>query len=86
MKLWFARHPSPVGEILLVGDDQGALRALDFADYEPRMRRLLQNHYRTFTLSPTEAPPDTAASLDAYFAGEMAALDCIWVQTGGTAF
>ena len=36
--------------MLLVTDDDGALRALDFDDYESRMHRLLRLHYRTYVI------------------------------------
>ena len=42
--LTLERMPSPVGEVLLVTDADGAVRALDFADYEARMLRLLARH------------------------------------------
>jgi O-6-methylguanine DNA methyltransferase len=79
-------YQSPVGEILLVTDNDGALRALDFADYESRMHQLLGNHYGKYELKSGSAPHDIARSLDAYFAGDFQALDSIRVATGGTPF
>ena len=38
------RVATPVGEVLLVTDGEGAVRALDFADYEARMTRRLGRH------------------------------------------
>ncbi len=80
------RIASPVGEVLLVVDDEGAVRALDFADYEARMLRLLQRHYGPVTLTPGRAPEAVRAALDAYFGGDARALDGLIVKTGGTAF
>ena len=40
------RVATPVGEVLLVTDADGAVRALDFADYEARMMRLLSRPHR----------------------------------------
>ena len=45
MRLMLNTYGSPLGDILLVSDNDGALRALDFADYEQRLRRLLRLHY-----------------------------------------
>ena len=46
------RAATPVGEVLLVTDGEGAARALDFADYEDRMTRLLARHILPNTLAP----------------------------------
>lgn len=80
------RIASPVGEVLLVVDGDGAVRALDFADYEARMLRLLQRHYGPVELTPGRAPEAVRAALDAYFGGDARALDGLPVQTGGTEF
>lgn len=82
------RAPSPIGTILLVFDREARLRALDFEDFEERMRRLLRLHYGAngFTLEPGSAPASIADPLRAYFAGDLKALDSIPVKTGGTDF
>lgn len=77
---------SPLGEILLVTDADGAVRALDFHDHEARMHRLLARHYPRFRLTDGAAPLVVRAALDAYFAGEVSALDQVEVRTGGTDF
>jgi methylated-DNA-[protein]-cysteine S-methyltransferase len=84
--LILSRLPSPLGEILLVTDAGGAVRALDFHDFEPRMLRLLGRHYAAFDLSPGEAPVAVREALEAWFGGDLAALDRIPVATGGTDF
>ena len=85
MTLTFSRYASPVGEILLVTEGD-ILRALDFADYEARMRTLLARHYGAVTLIDGDAPPAVTAALDAYFGGDSAALDALPVATGGSDF
>lgn len=80
------RIATPVGTVLLVTDDDGAVRALDFDDYEDRMRRLLTRHYGPVTLTPGRAPAAVRAAIDAYFAGDRRALDGVAVRTGGTEF
>ncbi len=86
MHLILSRYAAPVGDILLVTDSDGLLRALDFADYEERMRRLLARHYGRFELTEAAPPAGVAAALDRYFAGDLAALDAVPVATGGTDF
>jgi O-6-methylguanine DNA methyltransferase len=85
MQLQLDRFATPLGDLLLVFDDEG-LRALDFADFEPRMHRLLRLHYGAVTLINAPAPASITGPLTAYFAGDAAALDSIAVATGGTDF
>jgi methylated-DNA-[protein]-cysteine S-methyltransferase len=80
------RLPTPIGAALLVIDVEGALCALDWDDYEPRMRQLLRLQHGNAMLRNTRAPDDLRAALSAYFAGEIAALDAIKWRVAGTAF
>lgn len=85
--LGLSRLPSPVGEILLVTDDAGAVRALEFSDYEPRMRRLITRHWGAGArLRDKRAPRIVSEAVQAYFAGEAGALEALEVRTAGTAF
>ncbi|OYX55535.1 MAG: methylated-DNA--protein-cysteine methyltransferase [Brevundimonas subvibrioides] len=80
------RIATPVGEVLLVTDADGAVRALDFADYEPRMMRLLGRHAPDAELVAGLAPGAVRGAVEAYFAGDARALDGLKVRTGGTVF
>lgn len=83
--LQFDRITSPIGPILIVVDGE-QLCALDYEDYEQRMRTLLQRRYSSFSLVPTLNPHGISEQLKAYFAGNYSCLDTIPVSTGGTAF
>jgi methylated-DNA-[protein]-cysteine S-methyltransferase len=80
------RVATPVGEVLLVTDGAGAVRALDFADYEARMNRLLVRHAPGASLTAGAAPGPVRAAVERYFAGDVRALDGLTVTTGGTDF
>ncbi len=81
------RVATPVGEVLLVTDGEGAVRALDFSDYEARMMRLLRRHCGADpVLVGGRAPEGVRGAVEAYFSGETGALDGLAVKTGGTAF
>lgn len=84
MTLLLQRLSSPIGQILLVTDGE-AVRALDFHDYEMRMRRLLRRHYGTDELA-SGVTPGIAERVQAYFDGAIASLDDLPVRTGGTPF
>ena len=80
------RLTSPIGTMLLVTDDDGALRALDFEDYEARMKGLLRRHYGAVDLKSGRAPKAMRSALAAYFDGDFAALQTIAWRVAGTPF
>ncbi len=88
LTLLIDRIETPIGELLLVADEAGNLRALDWADYEPRMLRFLRLHYgkHGFRLQPARNPHGLRDAMERYFAGDIAAIDKLPVQTGGTPF
>ena len=86
MRLAINRLSTPIGTLLLVSDDDGRVRALDFDDYEARMLRLLKAHYGDPTFAPGPAPASARRALDAYFEGDLTAIDDVQVATGGTPF
>jgi O-6-methylguanine DNA methyltransferase len=86
MILQLDRRAFPLATLLIVTDEDGALRALDFQDCEPRMHRLLARHYGEVRLSEGQAPTTVTQALDAYFAGDLAAIDWLPTIAGGTDF
>lgn len=87
-ELGLARIASPLGSLLAVFDGSLRLRALDFEDHEPRLRRLLRVRCGAAARLPTPgaAPAALVESLAAFFRGELDALDALEVRTGGTDF
>uniref|UniRef100_Q01ZE6 Methylated-DNA--protein-cysteine methyltransferase n=1 Tax=Solibacter usitatus (strain Ellin6076) TaxID=234267 RepID=Q01ZE6_SOLUE len=88
LQLSIDRVETPIGELLLVADHDGSLRAVDWADYEARMLRLLGIHYRKngFRLQPARNPHGLRDAITSYFGGELAAIDDLPVRTAGTDF
>ena len=83
------RLATPIGALLIVSDQDGCLRAAEFHDFEDRLHRSLQLKRATvgaYTLREGRAAKDVRGQLQAYFAGELAAIDDINVTTGGTEF
>jgi methylated-DNA-[protein]-cysteine S-methyltransferase len=80
------RLPTPIGIALLVTDAEGALRALDWEDYEPRMRELLRLYYGAPVLKDARTPDDIRAALSRYFAGDLDRLSTIKWRVAGTLF
>jgi methylated-DNA-[protein]-cysteine S-methyltransferase len=88
--LYIDRMASPIGTLLLIHDPEGRIRALDFQDFDSRMRRLLRLHYgadgNDFTLEDRTLPSAIQCALRDYFAGDLTAIDAIPVATNGTPF
>lgn len=75
-----------MGRLWLVTDSQGALRALEFADLESRMRALLGRYYGNYDLQAGPAPAVLVQALQAYFEGQLSALEGVSVAMGGSEF
>ena len=79
---------TPIGDLMIVCDEEGRLRATDWTNYNERMQRLLARHYGVdaFTLMPAPKKSGPASAIAAYFEGDLHAIDSLQVNTGGTAF
>jgi methylated-DNA-[protein]-cysteine S-methyltransferase len=80
------RLQTPIGVALLVTDAEGALRALDWEDYESRMKELLRRQYGALILKDARAPDAIKTALSDYFKGDLASLDTIKWRVAGTPF
>ncbi len=83
-----SRMASPIGEMLLVTDERGRLRALDWYDHEERMQQLMHRQYGRgrVRLVGGATPAHIRKALDAYFAGQLDAIDSLEVEAAGTPF
>jgi methylated-DNA-[protein]-cysteine S-methyltransferase len=80
------RQQTPIGTALLVTDADGVLRALDWEDYEARMRDLLRLQYGAVVLKDARSPKQLTTALTGYFRGELDRLKAIDWRVGGTTF
>jgi methylated-DNA-[protein]-cysteine S-methyltransferase len=89
-QLFIDRLPSPSGTIVAVFDEDLRLRTLDWTDYEDRRHRLMERYYgpegQGYSIRQRALPNAIRDPLNAYFAGQLCALDGIAVYTGGTDF
>lgn len=88
LQLLTDRIHTPIGELLLVADQDGNLRAVDWTEHESRMRQLLQRHYgeNGIRLEPGRNPNGLTDAMSAYFGGELRVIDTLPVETAGTSF
>jgi methylated-DNA-[protein]-cysteine S-methyltransferase len=87
MRLRVERWDSPMCPLLMVTDDEGVLRAIEFSDHESRMDSLLRHYYgEDYTIEEGKTPAALKRALEAYFKGKLDALDELKTATGGTPF
>lgn len=86
--LLLERQTTPLGIMLLATDEQARLRILDWQDHEEDMRRLLRLQYphEAVILHETSRKSQAMLAMEAYFEGELGAIDALEVETGGTPF
>ncbi len=79
---------SPIGTFSIVCDERGSLRALEFEGFDARLRKLLRLHYGDLadTRHDGRAPRVVLDAIDAYFAGDLLAIEGVEVRTAGTDF
>jgi len=88
LRLFMDRMMTPLGDLILLSDESGNLRAVDWADHEQRMRRLLSLHYRAthVRMEPRRDAFGLTSALESYFNGDLECLRSLPVATGGTVF
>jgi methylated-DNA-[protein]-cysteine S-methyltransferase len=77
--------PSPLGVLLIVSDGE-RLCALDYADYEQRMLKLLRARYALAPLRNAKNPGGVSHLIRSYLAGDVSCIDAIPINTSGTPF
>lgn len=88
LRFFIDSTPTPTGVALLVCDEEGRLRALDWEGYEARMHRLLRLHYgeNGCVLETARDPAGRTSALQAYLRGDLSAIEALPVETAGTPF
>jgi methylated-DNA-[protein]-cysteine S-methyltransferase len=81
-KLLIDQLKTPLGKLAIVADEQGRLHAVGFTDGHSRMEQALQAgaHVRA------KDPAGLTTAFQAYFDGELAAIEGLPVVFGGTDF
>jgi methylated-DNA-[protein]-cysteine S-methyltransferase len=79
---------SPIGDLLIVTDSSGTVRGVDWLDHGERLRSILERPLasRGAVLVPGTAPAAVRCAIDAYFQGDVFALDALPVEADGSRF
>jgi methylated-DNA-[protein]-cysteine S-methyltransferase len=82
------RFDTPTGWMLIITDVEQRLRAAEWEDKAPRLERSLRLHYgeNGFQLHSLRTRSAARLALEAYFEGDLAAIEPIGTQTRGTDF
>ncbi|WP_447600392.1 methylated-DNA--[protein]-cysteine S-methyltransferase [Nitrospira sp. Nam80] len=88
LRMFIETLATPIGGLVVICDEGGRLRAIDWTNYDERMHRLLVRHFGedAYTLSPAPKRSRQTAAIAAYFDGDLHAVDSLPVGTAGTAF
>ena len=84
--LTIERYPSPIDGLWLAVDEAGVLRMLHFDRAEEDFLHSVGRSYATARIVRGRAPPPVRNNLDAYFAGDLAALGRIPTSAVGSDF
>jgi methylated-DNA-[protein]-cysteine S-methyltransferase len=88
LRLFIDRTDTPIGELVIVVDSEGNLRADYWIDHEAELHRLLHRHYGQggYKLESKRNPGGLTTALASYFEGDLRVIDSLPVKTGGTPF
>lgn len=88
LRLFTDRTRTPIGELILVADEEGGLRAVGWTGREARLARALGLAPGSLgaTLVKRRNPGGLTAALAAYFEGELGSIDGLRVSAPGTPF
>jgi methylated-DNA-[protein]-cysteine S-methyltransferase len=85
-RLLLDRMDTPVGEALIVTDEDGVLRGFDWYGKPERLRRLMKKYYPKTPVVDGPAPAATRKALTDYFAGDLHGIDGLAWRSAGTDF
>ncbi|HEY2859528.1 MAG TPA: methylated-DNA--[protein]-cysteine S-methyltransferase [Terracidiphilus sp.] len=88
LHLFLDHLPTPIGDMQIVADDDGNLRATLWTEKDRDLQSILARHYSPAHVhfTPARDPHGLTTIMARYFAGDLHAIDDIPVKTAGTEF
>ncbi|HEY7212008.1 MAG TPA: methylated-DNA--[protein]-cysteine S-methyltransferase [Bryobacteraceae bacterium] len=80
------RFTTPIGTLIVVADEAGKLRVIDWEEYEGRPERFLTRRGAQVAFEARPNPFGLTHALESYFTGDIQSIDKLPVAAGGTAF
>jgi methylated-DNA-[protein]-cysteine S-methyltransferase len=85
-RYFFEKIDSPVGELLMIADEAGLLRVLEFHDKSDRWRPLLARRFCDAEMIEKADAFGHASTMRRYFDGDIEAIEGLKVKAAGSAF
>jgi len=85
MRIVLSRYESPIGPLVLAAEGD-VLLALEFPDRSRKLRERMKSFNPGAEVDEGAASKKITSTLDAYFGGDVSAIDRLEVRTEGTAF
>lgn len=86
MKMLLSTLGTSLGELMVASDEAGTVRALDFVDHQARCHRYLREHFPALESVNATISDAIAQALNAYFEGDLDALNTLPIAPAGTEF
>ncbi len=87
MLLTLSHYDAGFAQLLIATTPAGEVAALDFSDFEARLRRLIARHHgAAATITAGPLPAAVAAALDRWFNGDLTALSALPLAQAGSPF
>jgi methylated-DNA-[protein]-cysteine S-methyltransferase len=88
LHLFFDQMKTPLGDLMLLSDEFGSLRAVKWIDQGDRMRLLLARQYRSteIAMESRRNPFGLTSALESYFSGDVESIQSLPVSPEGTLF
>jgi methylated-DNA-[protein]-cysteine S-methyltransferase len=87
LRFFIDKTPTPIGELTIVADGDGNLRAVEWSDDDAQTVAALRRRYGAhLTFEPRHDPSGLTTAINNYFAGDLRAIDRLPVKAVGTAF
>lgn len=82
------RLATPIGDMLIVADREGNLRATFWTDHDSDVRLFLQRQYKDvqIEMEPGADPHGLTQAVSSYFGGNLHVIDRLPVKAAGTCF
>jgi methylated-DNA-[protein]-cysteine S-methyltransferase len=80
------RFDTPLGELIVICGEDGCLRAVHWNDRNERAADFVRRRYGAAEMEHRPDPGGASSALQAYFAGELTAIDHLPVRADGTPF
>jgi methylated-DNA-[protein]-cysteine S-methyltransferase len=85
-RFFFEKIESPVGPLLMIADESGTLRVLEFHDQSDRWRPLIARRFKDAEMIEQQDAFGHASTMKRYFGGDIEVIDALPTKATGSDF